>query len=95
MMSPKEQLEFCKKCEKKTFNQSVGIICSLTNAKPNFIESCDDYVIDPTEVIRNEVRAKIKKEETELNRMIFSWRTLVTIIVVIVIIAIKIAIRFA
>lgn len=40
------QLELCKKCVKRTFTSELGIVCSLTNDKPTFENSCMDYEKD-------------------------------------------------
>lgn len=42
-MNPKD---YCIKCKNKGFNPDVGLICGLTNLRPNFIDHCDDYVLD-------------------------------------------------
>lgn len=65
MLSTKEQLEFCKKCEKRASDLKVGIVCSLTNEKPNFGASCPDYVLDPAEAIKEQIRAETKAQEKE------------------------------
>jgi hypothetical protein len=46
MLSEKERLEFCKQCQKRKFDKSTGIVCSLTNAKPTFTDTCSHYLID-------------------------------------------------
>lgn len=45
-MDLKKRLEFCKKCQNRKFSDT-GIICSLTEKKPDFINKCNDFVIDP------------------------------------------------
>lgn len=42
------QLEYCKKCTKRKFDPSRGIVCSLTNEKPTFQDTCPDYEKDDT-----------------------------------------------
>ncbi|ADV49608.1 hypothetical protein I2486_11635 [Cellulophaga sp. E16_2] len=44
-----QRLAFCKKCEKRTFDPNLGIVCSLTQRKPDFISNCNDFIIDPKE----------------------------------------------
>lgn len=34
----------CDKCVNKKFNLQEGILCGLTNEKPNFIDHCPDFV---------------------------------------------------
>lgn len=42
-MSRKDQLKFCEKCEKKSFDVKKGTICSLTNEQPDFKGTCPDF----------------------------------------------------
>ncbi len=69
MLTPEEQLNFCKKCEEKTFNRDIGIVCSLTGAKPNFGDSCNDFVIDPVEAQKLIGREILIKEAEEAIKM--------------------------
>ena len=57
MLSRKEQLEYCKVCQNKTFSQKSGIICKITNAKASFTTVCKDYVLDTKE--QNKLQEKI------------------------------------
>lgn len=41
-------IEYCKKCKKRKFDSNRGIICSLTEEKPNFIDNCGDFEKDET-----------------------------------------------
>ena len=45
-MERAEQLAFCKNCKNRFFERNQGIICSITNAKADFIGECKDYVED-------------------------------------------------
>lgn len=42
-MTISKQLEYCKKCENQKFDKNKGIVCVLTNEKPNFKDKCPDY----------------------------------------------------
>ncbi|MBU2994984.1 hypothetical protein KO500_00995 [Cellulophaga baltica] len=48
-MDIQERLAYCKKCDKRTFDHNTGIICSLSQRKPDFISKCNDFIIDPKE----------------------------------------------
>lgn len=37
------KLDYCKNCKNKTFNVDKGILCGLTNEKPDFEGTCPDY----------------------------------------------------
>ena len=45
-MTREEHLAFCKKCTNRQFDPQQGIICSLTEKKADFEESCPDYNLD-------------------------------------------------
>ncbi len=50
-MDLKQRLAFCKKCQKRKFSDT-GIICSLTERKPDFEGNCKDFLLDPKEAQR-------------------------------------------
>lgn len=50
-MTRKEHLVFCKKCTKRDFNITEGILCSLTGKKADFEDTCPDYHLDRQTVI--------------------------------------------
>ena len=45
-MTLDEQLKFCRICQKRKLNPAIGIVCSLTEEKPAFEESCENFAID-------------------------------------------------
>ena len=45
-LAVEDRIKVCQVCTKKGFNTQVGIVCSLTEAKPEFIEFCDLYEED-------------------------------------------------
>jgi len=47
-MKKNERLHFCKKCLNKQLNLQTGILCGLTEKKPNFIDECKDFRLDET-----------------------------------------------
>ena len=42
------KIELCKKCTKREFDFKQGIVCGLTNEKPDFEDSCPDFDRDET-----------------------------------------------
>jgi len=42
-LSATEKLEYCKLCSKSKFDMKQGIVCSLSDAKPTFVNSCPDF----------------------------------------------------
>lgn len=43
-------LNYCKKCQNKGFDFQQGVICNLTEAKPDFVGLCPSYVENPDHV---------------------------------------------
>lgn len=39
-------IDFCKKCKKRKFDFNQGVLCQLTNEKPNFVDNCTDFEKD-------------------------------------------------
>jgi hypothetical protein len=70
-MTLSERLEFCKICEKRKFDKNIGLICSLTEAKPEFEEKCTDIKIDEPEA-RRVMERKQALEESEPERGFFA-----------------------
>ncbi|MFY0603004.1 MAG: hypothetical protein JXQ93_03575 [Flavobacteriaceae bacterium] len=83
MLTTKEQLEFCKKCENKTLDLKVGVICSLTNAKPNFGDSCKDFTVDSVEVQKMVAREILTNEAAEAIKMPV-WQIVLSVIIALV-----------
>ena len=51
-MTLKERLEFCKICQNRHVDLETGLVCSLTNVKPQFENSCGDFFKDEKEAER-------------------------------------------
>ncbi len=47
-MTRDEQLAFCNKCTNRKMDLQKGMICSITNEKADFEESCKDFERDET-----------------------------------------------
>lgn len=45
-MTLQQQLVFCKQCDKRSFDESIGLVCSLTQNKPEFEDTCSNFSID-------------------------------------------------
>jgi hypothetical protein len=43
-MDIEDRLKYCKLCQNQSFNFDRGMLCSLTNEKPEFNETCPDYL---------------------------------------------------
>lgn len=48
-MSSNNQYKFCDVCVNKDFNTKVGMVCKLTNSKPDYIGTCDTFEEDESD----------------------------------------------
>jgi len=86
-----QKLAFCKQCQKRSFDSTIGMVCSLTQRKPDFIDSCATYVADPKEVQKqaNRIKEAANMTDTEKSSTGSSiWAVIVGILAIIKIIAI-------
>jgi len=61
-----EKLEYCKLCKKSIFDANKGIICSLTNDKPKFKITCNEFIIKQNELEKiNIEKRKLEGNEYE------------------------------
>jgi Na+-transporting methylmalonyl-CoA/oxaloacetate decarboxylase gamma subunit len=51
-MNLKERLEFCRICQNRHVDFKTGLVCSLTNEKPEFEENCNHFLKDEKEAER-------------------------------------------
>jgi len=49
-MTTEEKLKICKICQNKSFSNEKGLICGLTNEKPDFENECPHFILNPNEV---------------------------------------------
>lgn len=59
-MSEKEQLAICETCTNRKMDMDRGLLCNLSNEKPTFIDSCNDFVKDETIKIVREYDVKLE-----------------------------------
>lgn len=59
-MTPEEKIKICALCQNRKMNLQKGIVCGLTDEKPQFEEACESYLVDEKEVA-------IEKERLEDN----------------------------
>jgi len=93
-MELKQKLIFCKQCQHKKLDTQVGIVCGLTNNKPDFEETCPSYLNDPKETRRMVKKAEKLYKTTGSTSSGAStgsvWRTIIFILIII-----KLIMRFA
>lgn len=51
-MAVDERLKYCRICENRKMNPAIGLVCGLTNEKPNFETNCPEFKIDQPEADR-------------------------------------------
>jgi len=39
--------QFCERCQHYDFDLQKGILCGLTNEKPSFVDTCNEFELDP------------------------------------------------
>jgi hypothetical protein len=70
-MTNDERLKYCRICENRTLNPSIGIICSLTKEKPAFEGNCQHTIIDQQESNRlTQLALFVKRAEASKKRQI-------------------------
>ena len=54
-----KQIDTCKSCTNRKFDAKQGIICSLTEAKPTFNNTCLDFIQDPKIIEKENGQSRI------------------------------------
>ena len=60
-MSTTNISEFCDNCTNKSFNPNLGLVCGLTGEKPDFIDTCPSFSLDPSAKAKMEIEMEKKK----------------------------------
>jgi hypothetical protein len=79
MLTAKEQLEICKTCKKKSFDSSIGLVCSLTKTRRSFVNHCDDYEGDAKEVYKK-IQAEKALEEIGEGVQTPAWKIILGVV---------------
>ena len=53
-----QSTELCKSCTSRKLDFQRGLLCGITDAKPNFIEKCEHYTVDKEVMIRSAIKEK-------------------------------------
>jgi predicted DNA-binding protein (UPF0251 family) len=51
-MSTQANLTYCRACQNRKFDPQQGLVCNLTQKKPEFVDTCPSFAIDEPEAIR-------------------------------------------
>lgn len=70
--------KWCKRCISYKLNITSGILCGLTDAKPNFIDNCKDFRLDEEKekysvLLENELSKREKRRNEDLNSKYFDF----------------------
>lgn len=90
-MDLKKRLEFCTKCQKRKFGDT-GIVCSLSDRKPDFNDTCKDFLIDPKEA--QKILAKKNYSSTSGSYKEESSSNSIWLIIAVVLFILKMIFRF-
>ncbi len=66
----KDPLSLCERCQNRSFDLKQGVVCGLTNKKPNFDSFCDDFNEDRSQTMNIERKKKIETRATR-NKIIY------------------------
>lgn len=86
-LNRQQYVEYCKNCANKSFNNQVGLICNLTNEKPDFSINCVKYspVNNELEEVRQQLeqlKAKKRKRKIILVASLISSMAVLTFFVI-------------
>ena len=83
MLTEKEQLEVCKTCKKKSFDSSIGLVCSLTGTRRSFENQCDDYEEDAKAAFKKR-QATQAYQQIEKEANIPVWKIILGLVLAII-----------
>lgn len=64
-MTLDERLQYCRICLNRQMNPAIGLVCNLTNKKPDFEDKGKTFTIDQPEADRLVQLERAAKEEEE------------------------------
>lgn len=50
----------CQKCANRSFDPKVGLICGITQAKPDFTDTCSKFEVDKVNARREDNKAQLE-----------------------------------
>lgn len=62
-MTPEEKIKICALCQNRKMSLQKGIVCGLTDEKPQFEEACESYLVDEKEVAIEKERLEDEEHE--------------------------------
>lgn len=66
-MTREQQLQFCKKCTNRKLDMQVGLICSITGEKANFINECASFEVDHQVIEESDAIKRVDHHEVLSN----------------------------
>ena len=68
---------YCQQCKNRKLDLSSGMLCSLTNKKPDFKDDCNYFISDPED--KTEINKEIKTSNAPKNY--FSFKNIFSFII--------------
>jgi len=78
-----QRLATCKQCEKRKFDPNTGLVCSLTLRKPDFVNDCSDFLMDPKEVSKKYAKSYAADAEKNSGTSLSTWGIIAIVIFVV------------
>ena len=72
-MNTEEKIKICKICFNKGFDINKGIVCNLTNEKPDFEDECPDFRLNPTQISQPQTKTINSDEDLNVGLKIVSF----------------------
>ena len=60
-MLPEEKINVCATCKNRKMNLKKGIVCGLTDEKPQFEDRCDSFIVDEKVLLEEQRRAEYEQ----------------------------------
>ena len=68
-MNLEEKIKICRTCKNRSFNTTEGLLCGKSGAKPDFADTCSEYLPDDSEVERLK-KAEENAKNTEISGLL-------------------------
>lgn len=63
MLTTEDKMKICARCKNRKFELRRGLVCSLTDQKPQFDDKCDSFIVDETVLMEEQRREQYENFE--------------------------------
>lgn len=63
MLTTEERIKICATCKNRKMNLKKGLLCAMTDDKPQFKDTCESYVLDEKEKAAEKAREEMNKAD--------------------------------